>query len=147
VQALLEHLEVNGLVLDCCGSTRDAPSMVLTGYGLHVVTNDVDHKLIADSHMDVTTRDFYDLFSQETRRPDWIVSSPPYQNAFAIWQQALRIVRKGVAFKLRLNFLEPTKSRGPWLAENYPELVVVLPRASYRGRQSFAVEVWFVWWK
>ncbi|CAN0344921.1 unnamed protein product, partial [Pylaiella littoralis] len=71
VQALLEHLEVNGLVLDCCGSTRDALSMVLTGYGLHVVTNDVDHKLIADSHMDVTTRAFYDLLSQETRRPDW----------------------------------------------------------------------------
>lgn len=34
--------------------------------------------------------------------PDWVVTSPPYQDAFAILKQALRFGRVGVAFKMRL---------------------------------------------
>ncbi|CAN0404646.1 unnamed protein product, partial [Pylaiella littoralis] len=61
----------------------------------------------ADSHVDVTTDTFYNTFSHETRRPDWIVTSPPYKTVFAILKQALRIGRVGVAFKLRLDLLQP----------------------------------------
>ncbi|CAN0421863.1 unnamed protein product, partial [Pylaiella littoralis] len=94
---------------------------------------------------DVTTDTFYNIFSHETRRADWIVTSPPYKTVFAILKQALRIGRVGVAFKLRLDFLQPRKTRGQWLADNSPHVVVVLPRATYRGRRSYSTEAWFVW--
>ncbi|CAM9976012.1 unnamed protein product, partial [Pylaiella littoralis] len=140
VTCLLEHVEVRGMVLDCCGSARGVPSRVLTERGIPVTTND-----LYPSHVDVTTDTFYNVFSDEMRRPDWIVTSPPYKTAFAILKQTLRIGRVGVAYKLRLDFLEPTKTRGRWFAENSPDKVVVLPRATYRGRRCCSTEAWFVW--
>lgn len=77
--------------------------------------------------------------------PEWVVTSPPYKHAFAILKRALRIGRVGVAFKLRLTFLEPTKTRGPWLKDNPPHSIVVLPRAVYRGRKCSSTEGWFIW--
>lgn len=103
--------------------------------------------MMADSHMDAATDEFCETFCEEARRPDWVVSSPPYKNAFAILKQALRIGRVGVAFKLRLTFLEPTKTRGGWLRANPPDMIVVLTRATYRGRKCSSVEAWFVWEK
>ncbi|CAN0080745.1 unnamed protein product, partial [Pylaiella littoralis] len=94
---------------------------------------------------DVTTDTFHDFFSNDTHRPDWIVSSPPYSHASPILKQALRVGHVGVAFELRLGLLEPKKARGRWLAENPPDILVVLPRATYRGRRCCSVEAWFVW--
>jgi len=102
-------------------------------------------RLDADSHMDATTQAFADAFGEEARRPEWVVSSPPYKHAFAILKRALTIGRVGVAFKLRLTFHEPTKSRGQWLKDNPPHSIVVLPRAMYRGRKCSSTEAWFIW--
>jgi len=90
--------------------------------------------LVADSHIDASTDAFVDAFGGGARRPDWVVTSPPYKHAFAILKRALRVGRVGVAFKLRLTFLEQTKTRGQWLKDNPPHSIVVLPRAMYRGR-------------
>jgi len=102
-------------------------------------------RLLADSHMDATSDAFVEAFGSGTRRPDWVVTSPPYKHAFAILRAALRIARVGVAFKLRLTFLEPVTSRGQWLKDNAPDKMVVLPRASYRGRKCSSTEAWFIW--
>jgi len=91
-------------------------------------------RLVADSHIDASTDAFVDAFGGGARRPDWVVTSPPYKHAFAILKRALRVGRVGVAFKLRLTFLEQTKTRGQWLKDNPPHSIVVLPRAMYRGR-------------
>ena len=103
--------------------------------------------MAADYHLDATTEAFAETFSQDEIRPDWIISSPPYKHAFTILRQALRVGRVGVAFKLRLTFLEPTKTRGRWLTENSPNSIVVLPRATYRGRKCSSTEAWFAWKK
>lgn len=95
--------------------------------------------------MDATTEAFGDAFAEEARRPEWVVTSPPYKHAFAILKRALKIGRVGVAFKLRLTFIEPTKTRGQWLKDNPPHGVVVLPRALYRGRKCSSTEAWFIW--
>ena len=95
--------------------------------------------------MDATTDAFSDSFGEEARRPEWVVTSPPYKHAFAILKRALRVGRVGVAFKLRLTFLEPTKSRGQWLKDNPPHSIVMLPRATYRGRKCSSTEAWIVW--
>ncbi|CAN0210642.1 unnamed protein product [Ectocarpus sp. 12 AP-2014] len=145
VRALLEHVDVQGGVLDCCGAGQDAVSTVLTARGLRVATNDLSPSLVADTHLDASTDDFAEAYLEDTRRPDWVVTSPPYKNAFFILKQALRVGRVGVAFKLRLTFLEPVKSRGRWLKENPPDRIVMLPRARYRGRKCSSTEAWFVW--
>lgn len=103
--------------------------------------------MIAGSHLDASSDAFRLAFSEDTRRPDWIVTSPPYSDVLGILKQALWISRVGVAFKLRLGFLEPTQSRGSWFRENPPDTVVVPPRATYRGRKCCSVEAWFVWYK
>lgn len=71
-----------------------------------------------DSHMDASTDEFRENFCEDTRRPDWTVTSPPYSNPLGILKKALLIPQVGVAFKLRLSFLEPTKSRGRWLRQS-----------------------------
>eukprot|EP00752_Nemacystus_decipiens_P013905 g12342.t1 len=88
VRSLIQHVEVKGRVLDCCGATHDAVYTVLTAGGLRV-TNDLDPRLSADTHMDASTDDFADFYADDSHRPEWIVSSPPYQHAFAILKQAL----------------------------------------------------------
>ncbi|CAN0280379.1 unnamed protein product, partial [Ectocarpus sp. 4 AP-2014] len=101
-------------------------------------------RLTADTHFDAASEEFKLVFSEEGRRPDWIVTSPPYGNAFCFWTQALLVARVGVAFKLRLSLLEPT-TRGKWLEDDPPSARVVLPRGTYRGRQCSSTEAWFVW--
>ena len=84
-------------------------------------------------------------YAEGDRQPQWIVTSPPYKHAFAMLRQALVVARVGVIFKLRLSFLEPTKSRGTWLQKYPPALTVVLPRAIYRGRKCNVPEAWIMW--
>ncbi|CAN0035972.1 unnamed protein product, partial [Ectocarpus sp. 12 AP-2014] len=88
---------------------------------------------------------FREVFTEKAVRPAWVVTSPPYRHAFCILVQALRVARAGVAFKLRLSFLEPTKTRGEWLKANPPSAIVVLPRAVYRGRTCHSTEAWAIW--
>eukprot|EP00904_Undaria_pinnatifida_P000342 jgi/Undpi1/10308/HiC_scaffold_28.g12759.m1 len=145
VRALLEHVEVNGEVLDICGATQDAVNMALAANGLRTSTNDLNRCLQADTHYDASSEQCVKAFTQEARCIDWMVTSPLYKNAFTILGQALRIARVGVAFKLRLSFLEPSKARGPWFKENPPSVIAYLPRATYRGRVSNSPEAWFVW--
>ena len=95
--------------------------------------------------MDASSVEFVEYFLEEGRRPEWFVTSPPYRNAFAFLKNACRIAKVGVAFKLRLNFLEPVNSRAQWLMQNPPTKMIVLTRATYRGRPSAGVEAWFVW--
>ncbi|CAN0079012.1 unnamed protein product, partial [Laminaria digitata] len=92
-----------------------------------------------------SSEECFKAFTDESRRVDWIVTSPPYNKPFEILSVALRIARVGVPFKLRLTFLEPTKKRGKWFKENPPSAVVLLPRATYRGRRCNSPEAWFVW--
>ncbi|CAM9912567.1 unnamed protein product, partial [Hapterophycus canaliculatus] len=142
---LLEHVDIAGRVLDSCGAGGDSLSAVLRDHGLLVTTNDVNKRFDCDCHYDAGSEEFRRAFTDESRRPDWIVTSPPYSDAFKILVQALRVARRGVAFKLRLTFLEPTKTRREWLKENPPTAIVMLPRAVYRGRKCAAAEAWVVW--
>ena len=58
--------------------------------------------------MDTGSDPLRDFFSEETRRPDWVTASL-CMHAFTILE---RVASDGVAFKLRLTFLEPTNGRG-----------------------------------
>ena len=101
-------------------------------------------RLTADTHLDALGSEFLKEYAEGDRQPQWIVTSPPYKHAFAMLRQALVVARVGVIFKLRLSFLEPTKSRGTWLQKYPPALTVVLPRAIYRGRKCNVPEAWIM---
>ena len=87
---MLAHIYLRrGYILDSCGSKVDAVYQVLTDEGLHVLTNDINGRLIADTHLDVLTSECLQEYGQGSRQPQWIVTSPPYKHAFAILGQAL----------------------------------------------------------
>ena len=146
VKHMLAHICLRGgIILDSCGSKVDAVYRVLTDEGLHVLTNDINGRLTADTHLDVLTSEFLQQYGPGDRQPQWIVTSPPYKHAFAILRQALVVARVGVIFKLRLSFLERTKTRGTWLQKPPPALTLLLPRAVYRGRICSVPEAWIMW--
>ena len=95
--------------------------------------------------MDAASVEFVEQVLEEGRHPEWLVASPPYRNGLVLLKNACRIAIVGVAFKLRLGFLEPIVSRAQWLIQSQPSTVMVLSRAVYRGRQSSGVEACFVW--
>lgn len=77
---------------------------------------------------------------------DWIVGNPPYQNALAHVQHALTHALTGVAFLLRLSFLEGAV-RQPFFVEHPPCDVHVLvnrPSFAFGGTDSQAY-AFFVW--
>jgi hypothetical protein len=71
---------------------------------------------------------------------------PDGECAFKILTNALFTCKK-VAMLLRLSFLEPTRERGPWLAKNPPDLVIVLPRISFTGdgKTDSVTCAWMIW--
>jgi hypothetical protein len=74
------------------------------------------------------------------------ISNPPFNCAFQIIQNAVKYCNK-TAMLLRLSFLEPTRERGPWLAANPPDLVIVLPRISFTGdgKTDSVTCAWMIW--
>ena len=80
------------------------------------------------------------------QRPDWIVGNPPYDNAEAHVRAALATARVGVAFLLRLAFLEGARRRH--LFADYPpaEVHVLVERPSFTGQGTDSSAYgWFVW--
>lgn len=75
-----------------------------------------------------------------------VITNPPFGCAFQILKNAYQVSNK-VAMLLRLSFLEPTRERGPWLAANPPDLVIVLPRISFTGdgKTDSVTCAWMIW--
>lgn len=79
-------------------------------------------------------------------RPDWIVGNPPYTGAEDHVKMALSVARVGVAFLLRLAFLEGQGRVGFWREHPPAEVYVLSQRPSFTGgRTDSAAYGWFVW--
>jgi len=81
------------------------------------------------------------------RPVDWFAGNPPYAQAEQHTRRALSMARRGVAFLLRLAFLESVK-RTPFWMEHPPSEVHVLdrrPSFTEDGRSDSAAYAWFVW--
>jgi hypothetical protein len=133
---------IDGKILECC-SGDNAIADVLTEKGYHVTTNDIDRNRKADRCMDAS-REY--LWSGESY--DWVISNPPFKKAPAIVKRAYHYAECGVAFLLRLTFLEPCLNRVEFLV-NYPPSILVMPRHSFTGNGSTdsVTCAWFIWIK
>ena len=73
VKHTLAHVDLRGVyILDSCGSKVDAVYRVLTDEGLHVLTNDINGRLTADTHLDVLKSEFlqeYVVLWQRSSQP------------------------------------------------------------------------------
>lgn len=84
---------------------------------------------------------------------DWAVENIPFSLAPKILPLALEHARVGVAFLLRLSYLEPCGDRATWFQEHADQMVAQIvfnPRPKFRsdtsGTDSFTV-IWLVWRK
>jgi hypothetical protein len=110
-----------------------------------VITNDIDSSRIADFHSDAAISESWVAFPTV----DWVVTNPPFNAALPILKAAQAHARFGVVFLLRLSFVEPTKTREQFLANNPPQRQIILPRWSYKQNNSTdsVTTAWFVWTK
>lgn len=149
-EALLRHVPIAGRVLEpCAGTGLMAKALKLTEWPFvrQVYANDIDPAYGHPWHDDAA--DPSAAVWQE--RPDWVVTNPPYNRAATILEVAYNRARIGVAFLLRLSFLEPTNGRRAWLQAHDEELAYLLifgsPRPSFTddGRTDSATVAWMVW--
>lgn len=79
-------------------------------------------------------------------RPAWVIGNPPFNEAQAHVEMALRTATVGVAFLLRLAFLEGAKRRAFWSQHRPAEVHVLSERPSFTGGSTdSAAYGWFVW--
>ncbi|MEO0988566.1 MAG: hypothetical protein AAFY20_23955 [Cyanobacteria bacterium J06639_14] len=154
VQVLLDELagtphEITGQVLE--PTVGDG---VIANFFNGCITNDLHPHpdWSPDFQMDATDPLFWQVL-QEQGGYDWGVGNPPWLKDVVskIVQQAYANAGRGVAFLLRLSYLEPTEDRGEWHQQNDDHLRFVIPvnpRPLWRIDTSNSEAVtccWFLW--
>jgi len=143
VNSLRSYFPIKGVIFECCAGDGAIVNPFVED-GLVVVTNDIDPKLHCNFQRDAKEAS---LFSEVNA--DWVVSNPPFSEAFPIVKNAVESAKIGVAMLLRLSFLEPTYERGEWLQANPPQALIVLPRISFTGdgKTDSVTTAWFIWYE
>lgn len=153
-----QWLQIGGIVLEPCAGKGDMANVLRQHDTISsVLTNDVNPQVETTFQEDATDPNAACWQASF----DWVITNPPFEYASAILQQAWKHARVGVAFLLRLTYLEPTRDRAVWLQEQADHLVwqaVFNPRPTFRegetnpktekpyGTDSVTV-AWFVWRK
>jgi hypothetical protein len=127
----------------CAGDGSIARALGVAGFG-RVLTNDVNVDHPTDFHANAALLDIWS--ESAVASVDWVITNPPFSDAFAILEQSVLVARIGVAFLLRKTFIEPTLHRGGWLAKHPPVRVIGLPRHRFRGKGQDSCSVdWHIW--
>jgi hypothetical protein len=153
VLALLQYLQPYGSVVDVCGSVIDQVCRVLSrpDYNCAVCCNDIDKRLVADTHVDICSDTAFDMIIELNGgcKFDFAISSPPYSNektclrAVDLMRQVSRV---GCAAKLSTTFLHPTLYRHQWLLDNPPTSIIYMRDCDQLSSgHSRRGEVWVVW--
>jgi hypothetical protein len=80
--------------------------------------------------------------------PDWIIGNPPYRHAETHIRWALKQAKVGVAFLLRLSFLESAERLAFWYESPVNDLYVLAERPSFTGQGTdSSAYAFFVWYK
>ncbi len=168
---LLQRVNIRGKVTEPTAGPG-AMARVLVAHGCQVITNDIDPQHQTLFHGDATNpfhpmwnspflvaqwvKDDSALVPPELLnglQPDWVVANPPFTVAHDILPLAYSAARIGVAFLLRLSYLEPCANRGAWLdahSSNMTDLIIFgQPRPSFTGdgRTDNVTTAWMVWQK
>ena len=157
-QALLDHVDIRGGVYEpCAGEGAIARVLRRTDTINFVLETDLVYRRNVTWIADATLPEKWDTVDAHMRHHksslDWVVTNPPFSCAFQILKIAWENCRSGIAFLLRLSFLEPCGDRARWLndqADNMTLMLPVSPRPKFRrdtqGSDSMTV-AWCVWRK
>lgn len=143
-EELLKRVPMDGTIFECCAGDgrmadvlrRHLELLSTTGRARHfvrkVITNDIDRRRKTDYHRDMTKP-----HNWRTLPPfDWVVTNPPNNVARFILPLAHEHAKVGVAFLVRLSYLEPTKNRYEWLIAHKPHGVIITPRISFTIKKT-----------
>lgn len=119
------------MVLDVCSGERAIADWLKMEQRAAVITNDIDPKREAAYHLDAATPELYDLFQQRDLEDMWWITNPAFAQIDEIVTQALAFVPNVVTLA-RLSFLEPTEARRVIYDAYQPDMIIVLPRYSFR---------------
>lgn len=141
---LLENVDIQGRIFEPCAGDGAIADLFPNCF-----TNDIDPNHETDYNIDATVPEAWSLL----QRFDWVVTNPPFSDASLILDNAWENTNIGVAFLLRLSYLEPAKARREWLLKTEDNLRYILPvnprpkfRLDKKGSDSATV-AWFVWLK
>jgi hypothetical protein len=129
------------LVLDPCAGYHD-----LSQHFSNVLTADLfDYPRVKqDFLLDATLESSWKFLAASTSF-DWVVIHPPFAIAPKVVPLAFKYAKKGIAFLLRLSYLEPCSDRAEWLKKhkgNLSDLIVFLESTV---EMNFVTLAWFVW--
>jgi hypothetical protein len=105
-------------VFEPCAGQGDIEMPLCWHGGCTVKSNDIDRQFKTDFHFDATKQ-----WLPPHMHVDWVITNPPFSCAMTIIENTLNHfeqVRCGMAFLLRLSFLEPTKDRQGFLKSAPP---------------------------
>lgn len=157
-RVLLEYAgaRLNGLAWECCAGAGAIVDVLET----HDPIQRVFASDFAPRRDDVVEHDFLRrryLDSGISRRPDHIVTNPPYlvkqpdhtldDTAADFVKRATDIAVTSVWMLLRWAWLEPVDERVEFLQENPPTDIVVIPRVHFHGapRNNNGCSAWLGW--
>ena len=142
LQRYWDGSDICDLLIEPCAGSFDIVD-AFGDYG-RWTTCDIDPAMKPGHVADMTLPESWE--SLKIKGTSAVITNPPYNCAFQILKNAHRACTQ-VAMLLRLSFLEPTRERGPWLAANPPDLVIVLPRISFTGdgKTDSVTCAWMIW--
>lgn len=141
---LLQLEDFQGDILEPCAGDGAIAHLLPNCY-----TNDIDPERETDYNIDASDDPSWALLGEW----DWIVTNPPFNQATNILRNAWQNSRVGIAFLLRLSYLEPCKDRRDLLrqtSDNLRYLIPVNPRPKFRSDKKGGDNVtvaWFIWKK
>lgn len=150
---LLRHIDIveNQIIFEPCVGTGIIPrTMKEFGFNnVRYITNDIDEKVKAMFHYDAAGIMLWNKMkgTPTIGRPHWVITNPPFNLAARILAFARQFAIVGVAFQLRLSWLEPAAVRAESCYKTPPTKTIVLPRYSFSGdgETDRVTTAWFVW--
>lgn len=143
-QTLLDVVgDINGRVFEPCVGDHAIARLFPS-----CMTADINPETSAHLHQDATLKKSWTPLHHEF---DWAVTNPPFSVAHKIIPFALQAANTGIAFLLRLSWLEPTANRGNFLKvynSLLSNLIIFNPRPHFRPDTNATDSVtvaWMVW--
>ena len=149
VEVLLDRVAITGETFEPC-----AANGAIADHFTNCTTNDIDSQYETDFTLNADSQKAWKTFGDY----DWVVTNPPFEKASKIIPLAWEHCRVGMAFLLRISYLEPTyrnknESRGYWLEahqQHLRHLIPVSPRPRFNPdsqKTDSNTVLWLVWRK
>ncbi|MDX2098186.1 MAG: DUF3102 domain-containing protein, partial [Leptolyngbyaceae cyanobacterium bins.59] len=158
IRALTDQIEITGEALDPCAGDGRMANFLTEETRAYAFMADLKPKYSFDyaEPFDATLRSNWEAIVQEVFEgdiPEWTITNPPFNQAHQILPLSWEFSLVGVAFLLRLSWLEPCGNRAEWMKEHADHLTNVIvfnPRPQFREDTNGGDQVtvaWFVWRK